>query len=120
MAKIVCIDDAPASTAMMQSILAGSGHSVTAYNSPLGVEDKISADQPELVFLDIIMPERNGYEVLRALRRNSATKDIPVVLVSSKSEETDVRWGLRQGAVAYVTKPYTAEDVLGTLRQHLK
>lgn len=103
---------------MMQSILTGAGHTVSTYNNPLGVEDKVLAEQPSLVFLDIIMPERNGYEVLRALRRNAETKNIPVVLVSSKGEETDVRWGLRQGAAAYVTKPYTHDDIIGAL-QHL-
>jgi len=119
MANIVYIDDAPADTAMMQSFLRSAGHSMTAYHSSVGVEEKVQAEQPTLILLDIVMPERNGYEVLRALRRNGLTKDIPVVLVSSKGEETDIRWGLRQGAVAYVTKPFTADDVLGALEGHL-
>ena len=119
MAKIAIIDDAAADLKMMESILKSASHTVTAHNDPTGVENSIGADKPDLVMLDIVMPQRNGYEVLRALKRNPATKDVPVILVSSKAEDTDVRWGLRQGAAAYITKPYTPEGVLTTVREHL-
>ena len=119
MAKITIIDDAAADLKMMESILKSANHTVTAHNDPTSVEDKIVADKPDLVMLDIVMPQRNGYEVLRALKRNPVTKSVPVILVSSKSEDTDVRWGLRQGAAAYVTKPYTPEGVLTAVREHL-
>ena len=116
MATIIHIDDSSADTTMMKTILSGAGHSVTSYNDPTAVEDKVAAAKPALILLDIVMPQRNGYEVLRAIKRNLATKDIPVVLVSSKSEETDVRWGLRQGAADYITKPYNAQIVLSKVQ----
>ncbi len=116
MASIIHIDDSSADTSMMKSILSGAGHHVTSYNDPTSVEDKVAAAKPALVLLDIVMPQRNGYEVLRAMKRNVDIKDIPVVLVSSKSEETDVRWGLRQGAADYITKPYNAQIVLSKLK----
>jgi twitching motility two-component system response regulator PilH len=115
-ASIIHIDDSSADTAMMKTILSGAGHSVTSYNDPVAVEEKVAAAKPALILLDIVMPQRNGYEVLRAIKRNSATKDIPVVLVSSKSEETDVRWGMRQGAADYITKPYNAQTVLSKVQ----
>jgi twitching motility two-component system response regulator PilH len=119
MANIIHIDDSSADTHMMKSILTGAGHNVTSYNDPTAVEEKVALSQPSLILLDIVMPQRNGYEVLRAIKRNVATKDIPVVLVSSKSEETDVRWGLRQGAADYITKPYNAQTVLSKIQPHL-
>ena len=119
MANIVYIDDAPADTAMMQSFLRSAGHSMTAYHSSVGVEEKVQAEQPTLILLDIVMPERNGYEVLRALKRQGSTKAVPVILVTSKGEETDVRWGLRQGAAAYVTKPFSESSLLEAITEQL-
>jgi twitching motility two-component system response regulator PilH len=119
MASIIHIDDAAADTAMMKSILSSAGHDVTSFNDPTGVEEKVATAKPNLILLDIVMPQRNGYDVLRALKRSEATKNIPVILVSSKSEETDVRWGLRQGAADYITKPYNAQTVLSKIQPHL-
>ena len=115
MAKITLVDDSTAILDMLASILEGANHSVNKYNNPNSVEDKIAADPPNLIMLDIVMPERNGYEVLRALKRNTATKDIPVMLVSTKGEETDIRWGKRQGAVDYIVKPFTQADILAKI-----
>ncbi|MFB9993124.1 PleD family two-component system response regulator [Deinococcus oregonensis] len=117
MARIVIVDDSVADLKMMTSILEAGHHSVTALNNPQEAAERITAQQPQLVMLDVVMPVKNGYDVLRQLKRNPATQGIPVILVSSKGTETDVRWGLRQGASAYVTKPYTAEDVLTTIAQ---
>ena len=112
MAKIMVIDDSQATVDMLASILQGASYSVSGHTNPQGVEEKVAADVPNLVLLDIVMPERNGYEVMRALKRNSATRNIPVLLVSSKGEETDVKWGMRQGAADYVVKPFSPDDIL--------
>jgi len=117
MARIVIVDDSTADLKLMESILLSGSHSVTALNDPTVAEDRIASEQPDLVMLDVVMPAKNGYEVLRGLRRNPATKDVPVVLVSSKTAETDIRWGLRQGASEYVGKPYTPEQVLAAVRK---
>lgn len=117
MARIVVVDDSPADLKMMETILKGDNHMVTTVNDPTLAEDKVVAEKPDVILLDVVMPARNGYEVLRGLKKNPATKDVPVVLVSSKNAETDVRWGLRQGASEYVTKPYTADQVLAAIRK---
>lgn len=117
MARIVIVDDSTADLKLMESILTGGNHSVTTLNDPTLAEERIASERPDLVLLDVVMPAKNGYEVLRGLKRNPATKDVPVVLVSSKNAETDVRWGLRQGAREYVTKPYTPEQVLAAVRK---
>ena len=119
MAKITLIDDSSATLDMLASILRGEGHRVQTLSSGTGAETKLSEDTPDLILLDVVMPERNGYEVLRGLKRQSATKTVPVIMVSSKGEDTDIRWGLRQGAVDYVTKPFTPESVLAAVRKQL-
>lgn len=117
MARIVIIDDSSADLKFMETALKGGQHSVSSVQDPNLAEDRVASERPDLVMLDVVMPEKNGYEVLRALKRNDATKDIPVVMVSSKGAETDVRWGMRQGASEYVVKPYTAEQVLAAVRK---
>ena len=119
MAKIAIIDDSQASIDMMTNILQGQGHTVSAFISGATAEDTLAAIQPDMLLLDVVMPERNGYEVLRGLKRNAATKTIPVILVSSKGEETDIRWGKRLGALDYIVKPYTPDQVIEKLTQHL-
>lgn len=119
MAKIALIDDSSATLDMLAAILQRAGHSVQTLSSGVGAEAALASDSPNLVMLDVVMPERNGYEVLRGLKRQAATKDIPVIMVSSKGEDTDVRWGLRQGAADYVTKPFTPEAVLAAVSKQL-
>lgn len=86
MAKIALIDDSSATLEMLSSILKGAGHSVQTFSSGVGAEDKLAADTPNLVLLDVVMPERNGYEVLRGLKRKAETKTVPVIMVTSKGE----------------------------------
>ena len=119
MAKITVIDDSKATLDMLAAILRSANHQVTAYLKGSDVELAIASEQPDLILLDIVMPERNGFEILRALRRNSSTKDIPVILVSSKDQATDIQWGKRQGANDYITKPFSPEGILSTVSQHL-
>lgn len=117
MAKITVIDDSQATIDMLAAILRSGNHEVTAYLNSSNVELNIASDPPDLILLDIVMPERNGFEVLRALRRDSSTKNIPVILVSSKNQPTDVSWGKRQGASDYVTKPFSPESILMAVSQ---
>ncbi|MCA9837244.1 MAG: response regulator [Trueperaceae bacterium] len=120
MAKIAVVDDSSATVSMLTSILQSAGHTVLAYTDAATVEMELKKALPDLILLDIVMPEKNGYEIIRALRRDSHTKDIPVVIVSTKSESTDIIWGKRQGAVDYITKPFTPERVLSCVAIHLK
>lgn len=119
MAHIAVLDDSKATVDMLDSILRTARHTVTTMTESTNAEERIATAGPDLILLDIVMPERNGYEVLRGLRRDARTRDIPVILVSSKAEDTDVRWGLRQGAKAYVTKPFDAADVLAAIDEQL-
>ncbi|MHA0041977.1 response regulator transcription factor [Deinococcus sp. PEB2-63] len=117
MARILIVDDSPADLKFMEAALKGTGHSVTALNDPAQVEAVADQLRPDLLLVDVVMPGRNGYEVVRGLRRQPGMEALKVVFVSSKGNETDVKWGLRQGADDYIVKPYTPEQVLGVVNR---
>lgn len=119
MAKILLIDDSPADIRFMTEVLRGLGHTVASVSDPAQAEKAIAAESPELILLDVVMPERNGYEVLRGIKRDFPNPNFKVIFVSSKGSETDIKWGLRQGAVDYIIKPYTPADVQAVLSRHL-
>ncbi len=115
MASVFVVDDAEADLQLIRSMLESGRHDVISCREPREVEQKIQESHPDVVLLDIVMPERSGYDVLRKLKRNPATKGIPVVLVSSKSEESDIFWGKSQGADEYLPKPFKKADLLAVV-----
>jgi DNA-binding response OmpR family regulator len=117
MAKVMVVDDSYAEIQVMESVLKGAGFQVVTLSDPANAEARVAEEQPDVLLLDVVMPKRNGYEVLRALRRQDQTKGVPVVMVTSKDQESDRAWGLRQGASEYVTKPFTADALLGAVRK---
>lgn len=119
MAKILIIDDSPADIRFMTEALKPTGHTVISISDSAQAEATVEAEQPDLALLDVVMPNRNGYETLRALKRVPAAANMKVIFVSSKGSDTDVKWGMRQGAVDYLIKPYTPEQVVALLNRHL-
>ena len=96
----------------MESILRGAGHQVVSLDRWRRAGGQGHEERPDVLLLDIVMPKRNGYELLRALKRNADTRATPVVLVSSKNHESDRAWGRRQGADDYLGKPFTSDQLL--------
>ena len=115
MAKVMVVDDAYSDLKLMESILKAAGHDVVSLSNGATREDQMQAEHPDVVLLDIVMPKRNGYEILRALRRDSRTKGTPIVLVSSKNQESDRLWGKKQGADEYLAKPFTSDELLSVV-----
>jgi CheY-like chemotaxis protein len=115
MAKVMVVDDAYSELKLMESILKSAGHEVVSLMDGEALEDKLSTERPDVLLLDIVMPRRNGYDLLRALKRNALTRATPVVLVSSKNQESDRAWGQRQGADDYLGKPFTSDQLLTTV-----
>ena len=110
-ARILLIEDSPTDTAVVSQLLERNGHQVLAASS---AEDGIEAckrEMPDLVLMDVVLPGMNGFQATRALGRDGGTKEIPVLIVSTKGMETDQAWGMRQGAKGYLVKP-VKEDVL--------
>jgi CheY-like chemotaxis protein len=120
MAKVMVVDDAFSELKLMESILRGAGHQVVALTDGDTLEDKVATERPDVLLLDIVMPRRNGYELLRSLKRNVETRSLPIVLVSSKNQESDRAWGKRQGADDYLGKPFTSDQLISTVGRHVR
>ena len=115
--KILVVDDSPTERAFMTEILSKHGYQVvTAENGEDGIA-KAKAELPDLVLMDVVMPGLNGYQATRTLTRDAATKNIPVIVCTSKGQETDKIWGLRQGALDYLVKPVNPEELLAKIAQ---
>lgn len=115
MAKVMVVDDAYSDLKLMESILRGAGHEVVSLSDGERLEERMETEQPDVVLLDIVMPRRNGYEILRAIRRDARTRATPIVLVSSKNQESDRLWGKKQGADEYLSKPFTSDQLLSVV-----
>ena len=113
MAKVLIVDDSPTETYKL--MLEKNGHTViTAENGEEGVA-KAKAELPQLVLMDIVMPGLNGFQATRQLSKAPETANIPVIIVTTKDQETDRVWGMRQGAKAYLTKPIEEKELLATI-----
>jgi twitching motility two-component system response regulator PilH len=111
MAKVLVVDDSPTEIFQFKNILEDLGHQVlTAENGRDGVAIAQS-EQPDVVLMDIVMPDMNGFQATRQISRGDKTKHIPVIIVSSKDQETDKVWGARQGARGYLIKPVDGKSL---------
>ncbi len=107
MARILIIDDSPTQLVSMKRIVEKLGHeAITAEDGTSGV-DAASTQRPDLILMDVVMPNLNGFQATRAIAKNPNTEHIPIILVTTKDQETDKVWGMRQGAKGYITKPFT-------------
>lgn len=112
MAKVLVVDDSPSEMAKFREILTRNNHEIIeAYTGEEGIL-KSKELQPDVILMDIVMPEMNGFQATRQITRNAETKHIPVVIVSTKSQETDRVWGKRQGAKEYLTKPVNEDELV--------
>jgi twitching motility two-component system response regulator PilH len=112
---ILVVDDSPTERHLMTQLLQGAGYQVsTAEGGDEGVE-RAKQIKPDLVIMDVVMPGTNGFQATRALSRDEATKNIPVIICTTKSQETDKLWGMRQGAQDYVTKPVDGPALLAKI-----
>jgi twitching motility two-component system response regulator PilH len=119
MARVLIVDDSPTETYKLTQILEKHGHAVlTAENGEAGVA-KAKQEIPDLVLMDIVMPGLNGFQATRQLSKASETVNIPVIIVTTKDQQTDRVWGMRQGAKAYLTKPIEEADLMATINEAL-
>ena len=119
MARILIVDDSPSQLLGIQRIVEKLGHETfTATDGAEGVEVAKSV-LPDLVLMDVVMPNLNGFQATRTLKREASTAHIPVVLVTTKDQDTDRVWGMRQGAKAYITKPFSETELSELIVQQL-
>src|SRR6266852_3696994 len=115
--KILIVDDSPAQVKLIQAVLDPEGYPSVGLNDPTRVEETITAERPSVILLDVVMPDRNGFQICRELKSNTEFSAIPVILVTSKDTASDRYWGQQQGADGYVTKPFTREELLRAVRR---
>jgi len=119
MANILIIDDSPTEVHVFKTMLEKNGH--TVHVSETGEEGIVKAKEviPDLVLMDIVMPGINGFQATRQLATIEETSHIPVIIVTTKDQETDKVWGIRQGAKDYIVKPVKENDLMARVNSAL-
>jgi twitching motility two-component system response regulator PilH len=113
--SILVVEDSPTDQKYLTDILVRKGYDVSTAESGEEAIAKARQLQPDLVLMDIVLPGQNGYQATRELSKDARTKHIPVIICSTKSQETDRVWGLRQGARDYIVKPVSQADLLAKI-----
>ena len=106
--NILVVDDSKTETMIVTKMLIDAGFSVKTASSAEHALLQLKEDKPDLILMDVVMPGKSGFQLTRILARDEALGTIPIILCSSKNQETDRLWGLRQGAREYITKPVNA------------
>jgi twitching motility two-component system response regulator PilH len=119
MSTVLIVDDSQTLRQMLSELLRKNGMKVIEAIDGLEAKEQIQASLPDLVITDLIMPRMNGYELCRWIKNDAAAKNIPVLVCSTKSEEFDRYWGMKQGADAYITKPFHPPELVKTVKQLL-
>ena len=110
--KILIVDDSPTERHVLNDMLTKSGYEVVASDNGEDAILKAKSLKPDLILMDVVMPGMNGFQATRAITRDEVTKNIPVLICTTKSQETDRIWGLRQGARDYMVKPVQSDVLL--------
>jgi len=109
--NVMIVDDSPTEVHVLREILSKNGFAVSVATTGEEAVSKSKAEKPDLILMDVVMPGMSGFEATRAITRDPVTSSIPVIICTTKGQETDKAWGLRQGAKDYIVKPVT-ENVL--------
>ena len=119
MARILIVDDSPSQLLGIKRIVEKLGHeTLSAEDGAAGVE-VAKQEMPDLILMDVVMPNLNGFQATRTISKNAETAHIPIILVTTKDQETDKVWGMRQGAKAYVTKPIDEKELMQAIKNLL-
>jgi len=113
--KILIVDDSPTERHVLNDMLTKAGYDVIASDNGEDAILKARNAKPDLILMDVVMPGLNGFQATRAISRDPETRAIPVILCTSKSQETDKIWGMRQGARDYVMKPVNKDELLAKI-----
>jgi twitching motility two-component system response regulator PilH len=114
--KILLVDDSKTELHHLSDLLGKRGYSVrTAENGDEAMR-RLAEDKPDLILMDVVMPGQNGFQLTRTITRDPLFSDVPVIMCTSKNQETDKVWGMRQGARDYVVKPVVADELIAKIR----
>jgi twitching motility two-component system response regulator PilH len=113
---VLIIDDSKTELMYLSQLLHGAGLSVRTAESGEQAMQKLAETKPDLILMDVVMPGQNGFQLTRSIHRSPDYADIPIIICSSKNQETDRVWGLRQGARDYITKPVNAQELMSKIK----
>jgi len=113
--KILVVDDSATERYFLTDILLKNGFIVSTAESGEEALQKVKADKPQLILMDVVMPGQNGYQITRAIARDPGTAEVPIIICTSKGQETDRIWGMRQGARDYIVKPVDPQELLAKI-----
>jgi len=116
MTTILIVDDSPTEVQAIKGLLEKNGYQTIAASDGQEGVDKAKTRNPDLILMDVVMPGMNGFQATRELSRDPLTANIPVIIVTSKDQDTDRQWGIRQGARDYVTKPFAKSVLLDKIK----
>jgi len=120
MTTVLIVDDSPTEVHILKGFLEKNDFSVLVANDGKSGIEMATNEKPDLILMDVVMPGVNGFQATRKLSRNDATSDIPVIMVTTKSQETDRIWGMRQGASDYIVKPVKEKELIQKINDTLK
>lgn len=120
MTKILIVDDSPTETHVLKTMLEKHGHEVAIATTGEEGLELAQANGPDVILMDIVMPGVNGFQATRKLSKDPATAAIPVIMISTKDQDTDRIWAMRQGAKDYICKPVTEDELLGKIQSVLE
>ena len=114
--KILVVDDSKTELHHLSDILGKRGFSVRTAENGTEAMRRLEEEKPQLILMDVVMPGQNGFQLTRAITRDPRFADVPVIMCTSKNQETDKVWGMRQGARDYIVKPVNAEELMAKIR----
>ena len=112
MLTVLVVDDTPSIRDLIGTYLRKGGYQVIEANNGKDALEKALNKKPDIVITDVVMPEMNGFELCRSLKKNPITKNLRIVVCTSKNQNIDKMWGMKQGADIYLTKPFTEEEII--------
>ena len=119
MSKSLVVDDSPTEQRLMVDALKGTDHQIYTADDGEAALEKATTLRPDLILLDVVLPKKNGFQVCRQLKTAPDTESIKIVLVTSKTQDSDRFWGLRQGADDYLGKPFDNDELLQIVAKNL-
>jgi twitching motility two-component system response regulator PilH len=114
--KVLVVDDSKTELYYLRDLLTKNGYEVATADNAESAHAALAVSKPDLILMDVVMPGQNGFQLTRAISKDPVTAAIPIIMCTSKNQETDRVWAMRQGARDYVTKPVDAEELLAKIR----
>ncbi len=114
--KVLVVDDSKTELMYLTDLLSKNGMTARTAENAEDAFKRLAEEKPDLILMDVVMPGQNGFQLTRAISRDPQFADVPIIMCTSKNQETDRVWGMRQGARDYITKPVNADDLMAKIR----